>query len=332
MFWKVFLTVALLPLSAAPLTAVAQTQTPPQPREKLPLVMLVSNRESSDVFVYPPSAIKSFQQAYPEKPADIAFRNALQYKPVPALMQKLHTKEEINSLSQPLEARAAVYVQTILRGLGRLPVSQSPQWAATTLKVVQRLASLDTSQRKSPRKLKWPPSLPLLMTELKSRNGILLVVEVRNDTQAGVLEKLDFFAFRKGNVTRTYWSRDMHDPTLFKPTSEAIAQVSKRFVDRLYALKESPAATESLQLRIHRTVGDRQIVSIQKIVQDLLGNPRAALKPTSFTRDEVFYTIPLPAEEGARLRSTLSAQISDLKVEALDGQSQGLRIKPLKER
>lgn len=298
--------------------------------ERVPLVILVINRETNDVHVYPGQAVVEFKKAFPLGPSDESFLSTLQYVPIDKLSKSLHTSEDINSLQRPIEERAATYAQTILRNITGLHVGTSAAWSSATLKVLQRLPALDPDAEQKKGRLIWPPPFPLLMTELSTETGYLLVVEVRNGSQAGVVEKLDFMAFRRGLLSRTYWSRDMHDPTLSLPTDQAFAQVAQRFVERVKRIASRgfspPKADQILQLEVSRMVSEAEILTLQKLVQDLGGQGLTPLVPDAVDRDFITYRSSVPPEKTGEFLAALQRELESVSASSLAGQSGTIRL------
>lgn len=301
-----------------------------QRAERVPLIILVINKETKDVFVYPGLAVTEFNTAFPLGPSDQSFLSTLRYLPIDKLSKSLHSSDEINSLQKPLDERAAIYAQTILRNINGLNVGTSSAWSSAALKTVQRLPALDPDAQKQSGRLNWPPSYPLLMTELSREDGYLLVVEVRNDSQAGVVEKLDFMAFSQGSLSRTYWSRDMHDPTLSLRTEQAFMQVAQRFVDRVKRATaqsgETPNGQDTLRVEVSRLISEAEVLALQKLAQELGGQGQAPLVPESVDRDFITYKSSVPVGKAGELLGALQRELKTVGANPSTGQSGTVRI------
>jgi hypothetical protein len=315
--------------------AAAGAQTSPKPSvQRYPFTVLVINRETRETYAYPPAGVSAFLADPVTVESAATFGPYSKFLPVPDLPKTLATKAEINSLAAPLAARSAVYAQTVLRGLAPLNLTSSTPWTVAALKVIGRTRAFTGALDPVPPLSgpAWPLSVPLSMIQLGKPDSILgagsyerallVVIECRSDSAAGAVEQLDFIAFGGPQMTRTYWSRDTHDPTYFKRTDDAIAQVSEKFRQRLSRATNASTNGENSEtsktelatdgdakvlIEVSRSVSETIIPDVQRVLKTIAPQAESLLIPVGVDRDFIRYSTPVSSTDFQKLKEALVA-------------------------
>ena len=302
--------------------------------QRYPLTVLVINRETRETYAYPSAGVSAFLSDPVTIESAATFGPNSKFLPVPDLPKALATKAEINSLAAPLAARSALYAQTVLRGLAPLNLTSSTPWTVAALKVIGRTRAFTGSQDPAQpvSAPAWPLSVPLSMTQLakpesilgagKFERALLVVIECRSDSAAGAVEQIDFIAFGGPQMTRTFWSRDTHDPTYFKRTDEVITQVAEKFRQRLsraangLSNPENSEASKSAQsidadtkvlIEVSRSVSETIIPDVQRLLKTMAPQADSVLIPIGVDRDFIRYSTPVSATDLQKLKEALVA-------------------------
>lgn len=296
--------------------------------QRYPLTILVINRETRETYAYPSAGVTAFQSDAVTLESAATFGPYSKVLPVPDLPKVLATKAEINSLSLPLAKRAAIYAQSVIRGLAPLNLTGSTPWTLAVLKVMGRARAFFGAQDTAAANAgpAWPPTIPLSMTQLNRPESILgsgaferallAVIECRSDSAAGAVEQIDFVAFGGPQMTRTFWSRDTHDPTYFKRADEAISQVAEKFRQRL-ARSQALAGSRNepnaelgdtkVMLEVSRLVSETLIADVQRVLKGMAPQVDSVLVPVGVDRDFVRYTTPVAAADLQKFKEALVA-------------------------
>ena len=302
--------------------------------QRYPLTVLVINRETRETYAYPSAGVSAFLSDPVTIESAATFGPYSRFLPVPSLPKTLATKAEINSLAAPLATRSALYAQTVVRGLAPLNLTSSNPWTVAALKVIGRTRAFTGSQEPVPPVSgpAWPLAVPLSMTQLGKPDSILgagtyerallVVIECRSDSAAGAVEQIDFIAFGGPQMTRTFWSRDTHDPTYFKRTDDAIAQVAEKFRQRLSRAAnassnleksetgkaaQAPDADAKVLIEVSRSVSETIIADVQRLLKTMAPQADSVLIPVGVDRDFVRYTTPVAAADFQKLKEALVA-------------------------
>jgi hypothetical protein len=302
--------------------------------QRYPLTVLVINRETRETYAYPSAGVSAFLSDPVTIESAATFGPNSKFLPVPDLPKALATKAEINSLAAPLAARSALYAQTVLRGLAPLNLTSSTPWTVAALKVIGRTRAFTGAQDPAQpvSAPAWPLSVPLSMTQLGKPDSILgagsyerallVVIECRSDSAAGAVEQLDFIAFGGPQMTRTYWSRDTHDPTYFKRTDDAIAQVSEKFRQRLSRATNASTNGENSEtsktelatdgdakvlIEVSRSVSETIIPDVQRVLKTIAPQAESLLIPVGVDRDFIRYSTPVSSTDFQKLKEALVA-------------------------
>jgi hypothetical protein len=266
--------------------------------QEIPLVALLVNELTREVYVLPPESVPTNQ---PEN-------GSVRFLPATPLNTKgIVSVDKLNASDTPLPDRLGMLMQHVGKRIGHTRYSQ--EYAASVMSFVINSGFLEKNitQGRPP----WPPVTGFALSPLAKGNGIIAVFSYRSGDKSGILSSIDFTRIDAGSVIRSYWSRNLNDPTAADKTSEAVEKVVAHFQKSQTAPK--PGRVENrLRIAIDRRVPERDLAQIESAIKTIAAaSVEAPLVPIAVDRNDIRYQTSIEVGQLdtfiAKLKSTLPA-------------------------
>jgi hypothetical protein len=307
-------------------TAPAGNNESSEPKsDTVPYASFLFDEKNRTIYVTPPKAISQFV-------LDKTDSLPLGYKLKPAALRvgKRSSDALINSLDTALDERATLFSQRVLGGLHNPKLVTRPTWAADVLKFILTSAGVEALKEKPYLPRIWPLSLPWTFSTLYDNPGIVSVFVVRSDDKAGTLERAELVGFSGAHFTRHAWSRAQNDPTYLENSTKALDRIGSSFT-RAAKQKKPQLRAQNLEFFMDKSLGDREIISIESIVRPFALGHEHLLIPKSVDAKGIRYSTPLGAEQTQKILAKVNLAFEKSGVIAESSRSGFIEIIPKSE-
>jgi hypothetical protein len=283
--------------------------------QELPMTALLVNELTREIYILPPESVPA------EQPTDGLAR----FLPATPMTNKgAVSVDKLNALDTPLGERLGLLMGYIGKRLGS--TKYSSEYALSVMNFINNSGTLEKglTQGRPP----WPPVTGFALSPLAKQNGIIAVFSFRNGDKTGILSSIDLTRIDSGSIVRSYWSRNLNDPTASDKTSEAVEKIISHFQKSQAAPK--PGRRENrLRIAIDRRVSERDLAQIESTIKTLATSPsEIPLIPIAVDRNDIRYQTPIDVGQSDSFLAKLKTALPALNARKISNEAGLVQITP----
>lgn len=223
----------------------------------------------------------------------------------------------------PLPQRLGMFAEVVRRQLPPMT------WDGVVAGRFLRFLRLDqqVAQASGTSKGLWPPSVPLTLSRLREGAGVYFVFTIQSEKHP--IERIDLMRFSEsGEFTRTYWSRQVDDPSRLRLTEEVLTETAQKFMRQVRQKQRPDATGERLRLAVDRRIGESDLAAIEKAIQTLLKSNDSALTAVEVTSTDILFLTEAEKSMEVQLVSVLGKLSKGVLVRQTPGSEGLIRVLP----
>lgn len=277
-------------------------------------ISLLIDEHSGDAFVLPPDSTVGILQRTNEKYHIHPGKFANQANPTDTVLASTETT---------LAERVGLYTAALQKRLGSAELDFNKTWSAQVINFLQEATGVGQMTRAT----LWPPPISLGESTLNGEDGFVFVFVVRGSDKSSVLDKVDLMRLRGSRFTRSYWSRNLNDPTQKEPVAKILDKVTTHFIKQ-YKSVIPKKEDGKIHFVFDKKVSDRDVAKIEAVLRPAALGWDILLVPYEVNKTDIRYTSPVEARKLNKVIARINKEVPSVYARAIPGKSDAIQVIP----
>lgn len=214
--------------------------------------------------------------------------------------------------------KLGAYAFALSRHLEGHALEFDPLLAENTVRFI--LEAKETRGQAGAKTQLWPPFGGISASTLKPHAGIVMVFTTKGADKAAIIEKVDIIRLKGGGQhNRSFWSRNLNDPTRKEQPNKIFEKVSSHFLKQ--ARSTLPATSDNkVRLIVDKKVSDRDLAAIENIFRPVALGADIVFVPYEVNKADIRYHTGVETSRAAKLVARINKDVPSVYARVVPGE------------